>query len=145
MPSQLKRLLVLGVIIISLFLLLKHLATPVSFGQYGHYRGNSLNEIAALPVKYVGSKTCVKCHDSIVALKLEGLHSDIQCENCHGPAYLHIKTPKKDKLFRPDSREFCAKCHSFNKARPEKAVTQQDIKNHHPEKKCITCHNPHQP
>lgn len=145
MPSQLKRLFVLGVIIVSLFLFLKYLLTPVSFGQYGHYRGKALDEIAAHPVKYVGMKTCEKCHDSIVAMKNEGLHSDLNCENCHGPAYKHNKVPKKERLFKPDSREACAKCHSFNKARPEKAITQQDIKEHHPGKKCITCHNPHQP
>jgi len=145
MPSQIKRLLVLGVIIVSLFLLLKFLMTPVSFGQFGHYRGLALDEIAAHPVKYIGSKTCIKCHDTIVTMKNEGYHSDIECENCHGPAYKHNKTPKKVKLFKPDSREFCAKCHSVNLARPEKAITQQKINKHHPGKKCITCHNPHEP
>lgn len=145
MPSQLKRLLVLGAAIVTLFLLLKYLLTPASFGQYGHYRGNALDEIAKLPVKYAGSQTCVECHDSIVTMKSEGYHSDLQCEACHGPAYKHNKTPKKVKLFKPDSRDFCAKCHSMNKARPEKAITQQDIKEHHTEKKCVKCHNPHQP
>ena len=145
MPAQLKRLSVLGVIVVSIFLLLKYLLTPASFGQYGHYRGKALGEIAMHPAKYMGSKTCEKCHDTIVSMKLEGLHSDIQCENCHGPAYKHNQLPKAYKLFKPDSREFCAKCHSINKARPEKAITMQDIKEHHTDKKCVTCHNPHQP
>ena len=145
MPAQLKRLFVLGVVVVSVFLVLKYLLTPSSFGQYGHYRGASLEEVAMHPVKYVGSNTCNECHDTIVNMKLEGLHSDIQCESCHGPGYQHNKLPKQYKLIRQDTRDFCAKCHSMNKARPEKAITQQDIKEHHTDKKCVTCHNPHQP
>ncbi|MCL6102482.1 MAG: hypothetical protein M1292_08330 [Bacteroidetes bacterium] len=134
-----------GVVIVSLFLLLKHALTPDSFGQYGHYRGKALNEIAALPIHYVGSKSCVSCHDTIVTMKSEGYHSDLACEGCHGAAYKHIENPKTEKLIKPDSREFCGKCHSINKARPEKAITQQNIQGHNPGKKCVICHNPHQP
>ena len=145
MPLHLKRLLMLGVMIVLLFLLLKHLLTPVSFGQFGHYRGKAIDEIAAHQVKFVGNKACVSCHDTIVTMRNEGYHSDLSCEGCHGAAYLHVDHPKLEKLFKPDSREFCGKCHSFNKARPGKAITQQNIKDHHPEDKCIKCHNPHQP
>ena len=145
MPLHLKRLLLTGVVIVSLFLLLKHALTPVSFGQYGHYRGNSMNEIAALPVHYTGNMSCVPCHDSIATVKGEGYHSDLSCEGCHGAAYKHIENPKTEKLVKPDSREFCGTCHSLNVARPEKAITQQNIKEHHTGDKCVKCHNPHQP
>lgn len=145
MPLHLKRLLMTGVVIVSLFLLLKHALTPESFGQYGHYRGNSMGEIAALPVHFTGNNSCVSCHDTIVTMKSEGYHSDLSCEGCHGAGYKHIESPKTEKLFKPDSREFCAKCHSKNLARPEKAIIQQDIKEHHIEDKCVKCHNPHQP
>ena len=57
MPIQLKRLLILGVVLVSIFLILKYLMTPESFGQYGHYRGKALDEVAAYPTKYVGSET----------------------------------------------------------------------------------------
>jgi len=145
MPLHLKRLLLTGVVIVSLFLLLKNALTPESFGQYGHYRGNSMAEIAALPIHYVGNKSCEQCHDTIVTMKNEGYHSDLSCEGCHGAAYKHIKDPEKEKLIKPNSREFCGKCHSINPARPEKAITQQNIKDHHPEDLCAKCHNPHQP
>jgi hypothetical protein len=145
MPLHLKRLLLTGVVIVSLFLLLKNALTPESFGQYGHYRGNSMAEIAALPIHYVGNKSCEQCHDTIVTMKNEGYHSDLSCEGCHGAAYKHIKNPEKEKLIKPNSREFCGKCHSINPARPEKAITQQNIKDHHPEDLCSKCHNPHQP
>lgn len=145
MPLHLKRLLMTGIVIVSLFLLLKHALTPESFGQYGHYRGNSMKEIAALPIHFVGNQGCVSCHDTIATMKSEGYHSDLACEGCHGAGYLHAENPKTEKLIKPDSREFCGKCHSINIARPEKAVTQQNIKDHNPDKKCIVCHNPHQP
>lgn len=145
MPLHLKRLLITGVVVVSLFLLLKHALTPDSFGQYGHYRGNSIAEIAALPVHFVGNNSCVSCHDTIVNMKNESLHSDLSCEGCHGAAYKHIENPKTEKLIKPNTREFCWKCHSINPARPEKAVTQKNIKDHHPEDNCVKCHNPHQP
>ena len=145
MPLHLKRLLLTGVVIVSLFLLLKHALTPESFGQYGHYRGNSMGEIAALPIHFVGNKSCESCHDTIVTMKNESYHSDLSCEGCHGAGYKHIENPKTEKLITPNSREFCGKCHSINPARPEKAITQQNIKDHHPEDKCVKCHNPHQP
>ena len=145
MPLHLKRLLLTGVVFVSLFFLLKYALTPDSFGQYGHYRGNSMAEIAALPVHYTGNSSCVSCHDTIITMKSESYHSDLSCEGCHGAAYKHIASPKTEKLMKPDSREFCGKCHSINLARPEKAIVQVNIKDHHPEKNCIKCHNPHQP
>lgn len=145
MPLHLKRLLMTGVVIVSLFLLLKHALTPESFGQFGHYRAKSMDEISALPVRFVGNESCVACHDTIVTMKIESLHSDLSCEGCHGAAYKHIKDPKTEKLIKPDSKDLCIKCHSINLARPEKAVIQKELKDHHPEKNCITCHNPHQP
>lgn len=145
MPLHLKRLLLTGVVIISLFLLLKHALTPESFGKYGHYRGNSLDEIAALPVHYTGNQSCVSCHDTITTMKSEGYHSDLSCESCHGAGYKHVENPKTEKLIKPDSNAFCGKCHSVNLARLENAVAQKELKEHHPDQKCVKCHNPHQP
>ena len=144
MPIQLRRLLILGVVLVSVFLVLKHLLTPDSFGQFGHYRGDALAEVAAHQTKYIGSDACYDCHDSIVAIKKEGFHSGIACESCHGPGYKHIDDPENAKLDKPDSREFCAHCHSINKARPG-VITQQNFKEHNPDEKCVSCHNPHQP
>ena len=144
MPVQLKRLLILAVVLVSFFFFLKYLLTPESFGQYGHYRGNALAENAAFEAKYLGSKACIECHEDIVAEKNEGFHSTLECENCHGPGYMHI-LDSENELKKPDSRDFCAICHAYNRARPVKAATQQDIKEHNPEFKCIECHNPHTP
>jgi len=47
MPAQLNRILLLFIAFIGLFLLVRHFLIPESFGQYGHYRGESLNDIAS--------------------------------------------------------------------------------------------------
>ena len=39
-----------------------HFVVPKSFGQYGHYRGAAISEIAARPVKFAGHQTCETCH-----------------------------------------------------------------------------------
>jgi len=144
MPIQLKRLLILGLVLVSIFFVLKYLLTPESFGQYGHYRGNALVENATHDAKYVGSEACVECHEDIVEEKTEGFHNTLACENCHGPGYMHV-LDSENELQMPDSREFCAKCHAYNRARPANAITQIDIEDHNPEEKCIECHYPHQP
>jgi hypothetical protein len=36
------------------FLVVRHFVVPKSFGQYGHYRGASMGEIAAHPVQFAG-------------------------------------------------------------------------------------------
>ena len=54
MPPQIKRLLPLFALFIGLFLLVRHLLIPESFGEFGHYRGNSLGENADKPLHYAG-------------------------------------------------------------------------------------------
>ena len=39
------------------FLVVRHYVVPKSFGQYGHYRGAAIDEIAARPVKFAGHET----------------------------------------------------------------------------------------
>ena len=45
----------------------KVLVVPESFGQYGWYRGDSVNELRNLPVNYAGSTSCggENCHKII--------------------------------------------------------------------------------
>ena len=42
---------------------------PKSFGQYGHYRGAAIGEIAARPVKFAGHETCETCHTDVLDVK----------------------------------------------------------------------------
>jgi len=50
MPVQLKTLLPLFAVFILLFLVARHFLIPESFGKYGHYRANAIDEIEAFPI-----------------------------------------------------------------------------------------------
>ena len=39
---------------------------PKSFGQYGHYRGDAITEIAAHPVQFAGHEACETCHTDVL-------------------------------------------------------------------------------
>ena len=144
MPPQLKRLLLVFVFFIILSVLLIYFLTPESFGEYGHYRGKALEEIASPEARYVQTDDCAMCHDSIAELKNSGLHAPLQCEVCHGPGYKHIED-ETIKMEIPEEGQFCMRCHSINAARNKKVIKQVDAIEHAEGEECITCHNPHQP
>jgi hypothetical protein len=52
-----------------LFLVIRHFVVPPSFGQYGHYRGAAIGEIAARPVKFAGHDSCEACHSDVADAK----------------------------------------------------------------------------
>ena len=56
-----------------LFLLARGFLVPRSFGQYGHYRGTAIAEIAAHPIAFAGHQTCEACHSDVLEVK-ERLH-----------------------------------------------------------------------
>lgn len=144
MPPQLKTLLPLLAIFISLFLIARHFLIPESFGKYGHYRANSMDEIAALPALYVGKSVCIDCHETEVALLASDKHSVLSCEVCHGAGSLHVDDPEKNKPLKSGTRESCGRCHNINLARRIEVIKQIDIKTHNIEREnCIDCHNPH--
>jgi hypothetical protein len=145
MPVQLKTLLPLFAVLIVLFLVARHFLIPDSFGKYGHYRANSIEEIGALPIKYAGSAACIDCHDVVAELLASDAHSGLSCEVCHGPNSKHAEDYEIIEFIVKDgTRKSCGRCHSFNPARNIEVINQIDIKDHHPEKEnCIDCHNPH--
>ncbi len=144
MPPQLKTLIPLFVLFIGLFLVARHFLVPESFGQYGHYRGNSLGENAEKPVKYAGKIACVECHSDVGEKLQSDKHASLTCEVCHGPGATHVLAPDSAKLLKPATREFCGTCHAKFPARPVKAIKQIVIHEHYPEKNnCTECHNPH--
>ena len=78
---------VVGVFLIgvTLFLCIRAWLVPASFGEFGHYRGDSLAEIAALPIMHAGHQTCETCHSDVLDVKKTGKHAGVNCEACHGP------------------------------------------------------------
>ena len=59
---------------IIVFVLVRAVLVPRSFGEYGHYRGNAIAEIAAKPVVFAGHQVCETCHSDVLAVKKDGKH-----------------------------------------------------------------------
>lgn len=145
MPPQIKRLLPLFAIFIGLFLFVRYLLIPDSFGEFGHYRGNSIRENTEFPLHYAGRDVCAECHDDVAGMLASDVHAAISCETCHGPGYDHANFADSIGIGKPSGREFCGLCHSMNPARKAGVVKQIDIKDHNIDNDCIECHNPHMP
>jgi len=169
MPLHLKRLILVFAVFIILFLILKNILQPVSFGKLGHYREMSIQENSAKPLNYAGAIKCSNCHDSIRLIMAQGFHAQLICEVCHGPGFKHAlyaarfkdrQLPDSLILIKPGERRDCAICHEFNAARIKilfdtinnTMVRQVNVLDHYlmskktnTERKCVLCHNPHQP
>ncbi|MHB1126166.1 MAG: hypothetical protein ACYC2T_04295 [Bacillota bacterium] len=137
---------VLAVILVA-FALAQQTFVPKSFGEYGYYRGDSVNEWAELPVTYsAGSNTCKACHQDQGAILTQGEHGKINCESCHGPAGKHAENPNKEN--RPVievTREYCGACHNQVVGRSEQNIRQVNLEEHNAGLVCSLCHMPHNP
>jgi hypothetical protein len=144
-PPQIIRLVIAFAIFISLFLFVRSMLVPETFGQYGHYRGASLIDNADHETHFAGQQACLECHQDIEDKKLTDVHLNIHCEVCHGPGQKHVLSGEATDILKPGSREFCGTCHEKNAARRQSTIVQVDLSNHNTGKNCIECHNPHQP
>ena len=132
-----------------IFLVVRHYVVPKSFGQYGHYRGAAIDEIAARPVKFAGHETCEGCHTDEAAKKNAGKHAHVNCEACHGALDAHAQAalagdPTSIMPVLPDTAVLCARCHTASAAKP-KGFPQVDPAEHSQGLECKTCHQPHSP
>jgi hypothetical protein len=126
-----------------LFLVIRSFIVPRSFGEYGHYRGAAIAEIAAHPVHFAGHQTCETCHADVAQTKSGGKHAQVNCEACHGPQAKHADDPSIDPG-KPDTAVLCVRCHAASAARP-KDFSQVDAVQHAGGVPCQTCHQPHTP
>jgi cytochrome c553 len=141
----------------------KEFFTVDSFYRYGHYRGASVQEIAAIKPLYMGSAYCKSCHAERYAEWSKGVHHSpesgkvVQCEVCHGVAggrdsggkFEHASTgidhPASGKLAIPaDTRKLCPICHEKMAGRPAEQ-RQVVVETHAGTQQCTSCHNPHSP
>jgi hypothetical protein len=125
------------------FVILRTAVVPRSFGQYGHYRGDAIAEIASRQIVHAGHETCEGCHTEVVDKKKTGKHVGIACETCHGGLAVHANDPSvtPPKL---DTGVLCARCHEANSAKP-KWFPQVVTADHSTGLPCDTCHQPHAP
>ncbi len=142
MPKHIARLIVLLVVIGAAALFAKSYFTADSFYRFGHYRANSVIEIASHEPVFQTPRYCKQCHTERVALWSAHSHKTVICEVCHGPALGH---PEKRKMVIPtDTRKLCSLCHEAMPGRP-RTQPQIDVAAHAGNHQCIECHNPHAP
>jgi hypothetical protein len=60
------------------FVAVRAAVIPKSFGQYGPYRGDALNEISSQPIAYAGHDACEACHPDIAETKSQGVHAHVR-------------------------------------------------------------------
>lgn len=159
------RLLALMVIAGGVFWRVRAQAVPKDFGKLGHFRAGAIAEAAAREPRHLGSQECADCHDSTYAAWSGGKHSKPQCENCHGPGLLHVKTVsedstdaypdpiKRNKLaLRPTTGiQECKWCHLKTFERPSTLKSINSVEGHitkekgtyTPASRCTDCHDPH--
>ena len=125
------------------FLMLRHVVVPKSFGQYGHYRGAAIAEIAAKPIHYAGHDACETCHTDVQQVKSSGVHAHVNCEACHGPLSRHAEDPSVQPA-KLNTAVLCVGCHAASAAKPA-TIKQVDAEQHSTGLACETCHKPHSP
>ena len=127
-----------------LFLVARSLFVPSSFGQYGHYRGAAIADVANRPVVFAGHQVCESCHTDVLQVKSKGVHAWVACESCHGPLAKHADDPTALQPPHIDVAVLCVRCHEANNAKP-KGFPQVASADHSGGVICDTCHKPHSP
>lgn len=143
-PQQLRPLIVIFGLLITGLVIARQLLVPESFGRYGHYRADAVDEVATLPLAYAGYQACIECHSDVAEKRAGSNHRTVACETCHGPALQHVEAPDEFTPTAPRDRDFCPLCHGFNASRPS-GFPQVIAERHHPGKVCKSCHDPHAP
>lgn len=142
MPKHIVRLITLIVAVVAVAAIAMPLLRDDSFYRFGHYRADSVVEIAAQEPVYQTTRYCYGCHTERRAQWSASNHKTVSCEVCHGPARGH---PQEGKLQIPaDTVKLCTQCHE---AMPGRPATQPQIQvaQHAGGQQCSICHNPHSP
>ena len=138
-------LLILGFFLLVAFVAKVYLTDP-SFYKYGHYRADSVPELANGEPLYKGSAYCLDCHEKRAEDWSTGSHVTVQCEVCHGTDPGH--PDNGETMIAADTIRLCSICHEKMPARPERQP--QIVIAGHPfpdeeTEQCHTCHDPHSP
>ncbi len=154
--SHVKRIIV-GLIVVAVFgFTAKQLLKPKSFGIYGHYRADAIEEAAMVEVRHGTNASCLTCHRFEAGIHLSGKHQTISCEFCHGTYADHVKDGKKiGTLSVKKEKEIdtlCLRCHNRAiEARPGEVIKTVVMPAHLEEQKvktthhCNQCHHVHAP
>ncbi len=143
MPKHIVRLIVLILVFAVSAIAAKSYFTVDSFYRMGHYRADSVPEIAGMAPAFQTPRACQQCHAVRVGEWSGGLHKTVICEVCHGALPRH---PQSLRATIPsDTAQQCTQCHEQMPGRPA-TIRQIDPAQHFAAAtQCITCHNPHTP
>lgn len=143
MPKHILRLILLILVGLIVAVIGKEFLTDKSFYRFGHYRADSVAEVAAQQPVLQTAAYCKDCHAERYAKWSIAKHKTVTCENCHGAAVGHPQ--KIAKLPIPaDALQLCTRCHEALTGRPD-TQPQIDVPKHSKGKQCVNCHNPHVP
>jgi hypothetical protein len=135
---------IIVVAVIVIFLIARALTVPESFGQYGHYRGDSIKERQDFPVTLQTPQTCKECHEEELGdwwpgfeAWHNGKHSSLTCENCHSNLKEHVELWKRHPDLvgmRKDQPE------EFSTRKRELGLKDPIAKDNSPQL-CLLCHH----
>ncbi len=147
------RILLLYIAGILIFFAARAVFVPPSFGELGHYRADSIEEIAKIQTKVGENFECFNCHVNEYVSWSVGKHKGISCMSCHGLLKAHAENPEKHEAkddilgynAYPSVTEFCMSCHAKSPSKP-KNFPQVTIEHGREENwNCTKCHDPHDP
>jgi DnaJ-class molecular chaperone len=95
------------------------------------------------PVPPRTPQACSACHAQIERTKAVSSHALLVCTTCHTVSEQHKRAPRTALPTKPETREFCAKCHG--KDSPEMEPPKIDVSTHGGSYLCWQCHYPHLP
>jgi len=87
---------------------------------------------------------CSACHAQIERTKAVSSHALLSCTTCHTVPERHKTAPRSAMPSKPETREFCAKCHG-KEASVMKEAPRVDAVTHGRPYLCWQCHYPHLP
>jgi len=146
LPKHISRLLMLLIAVLAVAYALKVHLTDPSYYRFGYYRADAVPELAEGTPRYLGSASCLECHEERAAVWPVSAHKTVQCEVCHGTT---DECPVKEGTRIPaDTIRLCSTCHEKMPARP--SAQPQIVLGEHPFDDgeimpCIECHDPHSP
>lgn len=141
-PPQIVRIVLVIICIVGSYLVARYFLMPPSFGQYGFYRGDALNEMASYPIYFAGKMACEECHFDEYEMLDQYEHKTLSCEGCHGAGQAHADDP--DVEMEVLTYSHCVRCHEANPSRPA-SHPQIESRDHYTGDTCAECHLSHAP
>jgi hypothetical protein len=122
---------------------------PTGFPQINPTAHNPLKPCVAChsphePVPPRTPAACAACHAQIERTKAVSSHALLECTTCHTTPERHKTAPRSALPSKPETREFCARCHAKD-ATVVKEAPKIDVSAHGGSYRCWECHYPHLP